>query len=137
MDDTNPTPSVGLHRALWAVQIFLGLAFFAAGAWKSTTPLPDLEKALPWVATTPSALVRFIGVSELLGGVGLILPSALRLLPRLTPIAAALLALVMVLAAGMHASRGELDALPVNAVLGGLALFIAWGRAMAAPIAAK
>ncbi len=135
MSDT--TPSVALHRGLWAAQIFLGLAFFAAGGWKAATPLPDLEKALPWVATTPSALVRFIGVSELLGGIGLILPSALRILPRLTPLAGALLALVMLLAAGFHASRGEFSAIPVNAFLGGIALFIAWGRNTAAPISAK
>jgi uncharacterized membrane protein YphA (DoxX/SURF4 family) len=135
MSDT--TPSVALHRGLWAAQIFLGLAFFAAGSWKTTTPLPDLEKALPWVATSPSALVRFIGISELLGGIGLILPSALRILPRLTPLAGALLALVMVLAAGFHASRGEFGGLPVNAFLGGVALFIAWGRTVPAPISPK
>lgn len=137
MSNTHSTPSVGLHRALWGVQVLVGLAFLAAGSWKATTPLPDLEKALPWVASTPSALVRFIGVSELLGGLGLILPSGLRILPKLTPLAAALLAVVMVLAAAMHASRGELGALPVNFVLGGLALFVAWGRTKAAPIAAK
>lgn len=137
MSDTNSTPSVGLHRALWGVQILLGLAFLAAGGWKASTPMDELAKALPWVATAPSALIRFIGVSELLGGLGLILPSALRILPRLTPLAGALLALVMVLAAGFHASRGEFDALPANAVLGGLALFVAWGRTKAAPIEAK
>lgn len=130
-------PAPWLRYALWAVQVLLGLAFAAAGAMKSTQPIAELAKSLPWAAAVPEALVRFIGVSELLGGVGLVLPSALRVKPGLTALAGAGLVLVMVLAAAFHASRGELGALPVNAVMGALAGFVAWGRWKAAPIAPR
>jgi uncharacterized membrane protein YphA (DoxX/SURF4 family) len=122
------TPPRVLHWSLWGVQGLLALAFLGAGVMKSTTPLADLAKQMPWVADAPSFLPRFIGVSELLGAVGLILPAALRIAPILTPIAASALTLVMVLASLTHASYGEWGALPVNAVLGGLAAFVAWGR---------
>jgi hypothetical protein len=78
-----------------------------------------------------------IGVCELLGAVGLILPSATRVLPVLTPVAASALTLVMVLAAGTHFSYGELPVIGVNVVLGGLAAFVAWGRFRRAPIAPR
>jgi putative oxidoreductase len=74
------------------------------------------------------ALLRFIGVAELAGGLGLILPAATRIRPMLTPLAALGLATIMTLAFVFHIQRGEWDALPVNAVLGALAAFVAWGR---------
>jgi len=69
-----------------------------------------------------------------LGALGLILPAATRIQARLTPLAAAGLVTVMLLAALLHVSRGELGVLPVNLVLGGLAGFVAVGRAKLAPI---
>jgi putative oxidoreductase len=57
--------------------------------------------------------------------------------PRLTPLAAAGLVLVMLLASAFHLSRGEVGALPVNLVLGGIAAFVAWGRSRKAPIRAR
>ena len=80
-------------------------------------------------------LIRFIGVSELAAGLGLLLPAALRVAPRLTVAAAAGLALVMVLAVGFHMGRGEYSAIGTNVVLGGLAGVVAWGRVQKAPIA--
>ena len=65
---------------------------------------------------------------------GLVLPSLTRILPRLTPIAAKGLLIIMILAAGHHLMNGEAKFVPVNAVLGGLALFVAWGRWKKAPI---
>lgn len=128
------TPPKPLRAGLWAAQIVLALAFAAAGSWKATAPIADLTAKLPWVAGSPEALVRFIGASELAGALGLILPAATRIKPWLTPLAAAALALVMVLALGLHASRGEWAGIPPNVVLGGLAAFVAWGRARKAPI---
>ncbi len=133
--DLSPTTSrKGLHISLWVVQGLLGFAFLAAGAMKATAPVADLAAAMPWVSGAMGDYVRFIGVSEFLGGLGLVLPAATRIKPWLTPLAAFLLAVVMVLAAVTHGVRGELDALPVNLVLGGLAAFVAWGRAVAVPI---
>ena len=79
-------------------------------------------------------MIYFIGASELLGAIGLILPAALRIVPKLTGFAGAALALVMVLAAGEHILAGEFSHVPVNVVLGGIAAFVAWGRLAAAPI---
>jgi hypothetical protein len=71
-----------------------------------------------WTRALPPALVRFIGVSELAGALGLIMPAITRIKPRLTPLAAAGLVLVMIFAAAFHILRGELGALLINATLG-------------------
>lgn len=136
---TQAAPTKGfnpLRAALWAVQILLGLAFLMAGFMKATQPYEALSGQMAWVAAVHPMLVKFIGVSELAGGLGLILPSATRIAPWLTVWAAAGLVLVMVLAAGFHIYRGEFAAVPVNLVLGGLAAFVAWGRTRA-PIAPR
>jgi hypothetical protein len=130
------TPSRGLHLGLWAVQVLLALAFGSAGLMKTLTPIDELAKNMPWAAELPQ-LVRFIGLSEFLGAVGLIVPSALRIMPKLTGVAAAALVLVMVLAAGYHVMQGDAAHMAPSLVLGLLAGFVAWGRLAAAPIAPK
>lgn len=127
----------GLRVGLWTVQLLLAAAFGMAGFTKVSTPIDALGAMMPWVLDVPELLVRFIGLSELLGAIGLVLPAATRIQPRLTPLAAAGLVAVMALAALFHASRGEWGALPINAVLGSLAAFVAWGRQQAAPITAR
>lgn len=127
----------GLHIALWVVQLLLVFAFGMAGFMKATTPIAELNKMMPWTLVVGEGMTRFIGASEFAGALGLLLPSITRILPILTPIAGGALALVMVLASGLHASRGEFGVLPINAVLGGLALFVAWGRSIKAPITAR
>ena len=127
-------PSRALHYALWGVQFLLGFAFLAAGVMKATTPIPELLAKMAWVESVPGPLVRFIGVSELLGGIGLLLPSLTGIKPQLSALAGAGLAVVMVLASGLHATRGEYGAIGINVVLGGLAAFVAWGRHKKAPI---
>jgi hypothetical protein len=107
-----------------------------AGFMKLTTPIPELVTKLPWVASLPH-LVRFIGASEIAGSLGLVLPAATRIRPALTSLAALGLVVVMVLAMAFHLSRGEVEALPINLILGGMAAFVAWGRARKAPIAAR
>jgi putative oxidoreductase len=120
---------------LWLVQILLACAFGMAGFMKSTQPIESLaQSGMVWAAQVPVALVRFIGVSELLGAVGLILPAATKIKPSLTPLAALGLLTIMILAMAFHLSRGEAQALPINMVLGGLAAFVAWGRTKKAPI---
>jgi len=126
-----------LHYSLWVVQALLGAAFLMAGFMKATTPLDQLGANMAWVTYTPGALVRFIGISEIAGGLGLILPAATRIKPILTPIAAGALVVVMVLAFITHLVLGEPEGLPVNVVLGGLAAFVAWGRFTKARIAPR
>jgi hypothetical protein len=132
------TPSGrGLRVALWVAQSVTAALFAMAGSMKSTLPIAELATKLPWTASAPEALVRFIGVAELAGAVGLLLPALTRIKPGLTALAGAALTLVMILAAGFHVSRSEFGALPINLVLGSLAAFVAWGRFRAAPIAPR
>jgi uncharacterized membrane protein YphA (DoxX/SURF4 family) len=124
-----------MHILLWVAQILLACAFAMAGVMKSTQPVDALvQGGIAWAGQMPLAMVRFIGVSELLGAIGLILPAATKIKPFLTPLAALGLLTIMILAMGFHLSRGEIQATPINIVLGGLAAFIAWGRTKKAPI---
>lgn len=130
---SSATPSRALNIGLWVAQVLLAVAFGMAGTMKTTKPIAELVKAMPWVSDAP-ALIRFIGLAELAGSLGLLLPSLTRIKPRLTPLAALGLVVVMVLAALFHIARGEVAAVPVNLALGGLAAFVAWGRGRKAPI---
>ncbi|MDY7226511.1 DoxX family protein [Hyalangium rubrum] len=126
-------PSRGLHIGLWVSQVLLALVFAMAGLTKLITPAAELAKATGAIVP-PVELVRFIGVSEIAGTLGLILPSLTRIRPGLTPLAAAALTVVMVLAAGYHLIRGEFSSVPANVIIGALAVFVAWGRFKKAPI---
>lgn len=130
-----PTSKV-LHIGLWVAQGLLAFAFGMAGFMKTTAPIADLAaKGMGFVNHTPEAMVRFIGVAELLGAIGLILPSALRIKPILTPLAAVGLAVIMLLAMKEHLSQNE--SIMVNVILFALAAFVAWGRYAKAPIQGK
>jgi hypothetical protein len=128
------SPSKALHVSLWAAQVLLGLLFLFAGVMKVSQPIAELAQKLVWPGALPEGLVRFIGLSELTGGLGLILPSVTRVKPWLTPLAGAGLLTIMLFASLFHVSRGELGVLPMNFALGGLAAFIAWGRYKKVPI---
>ena len=130
-------PSKTLRGVLWGAQILLALAFLSAGAMKAIQPIAVLVEKMVWPGALPEGLVRFIGVSEFLGGLGLILPAAFRIKPILTPLAGVGLATIMTFASVFHVTRGELGVLPINFVLGGLAAFVAWGRLKKAPISAR
>ena len=131
------TPSKALHITLWIAQGLLAAMFLMAGFMKLTQPLQKLAQMMPWTAQVPETLVRFIGLSELLGAVGLVLPSLLRIKPQLTPWAATGIAVIMLLATFFHISRGETSMIGVNLFIALLAAFIAWGRFKKVPIAAK
>jgi hypothetical protein len=92
--------------------------------------METLSQALGWAGSAP-ALVRFIGIAELAGAAGLLLPMLTRIKPRLTAHAGLGLATVMTLASIFHVFRGELQALPLTITLGAVAAFVAWGRATA------
>lgn len=127
----------GLHITLWIVQIVLALMFGMAGAMKATTPIAVLSKKMAWVESVPSGLVRFIGLCELAGAMGLILPAATRIKPGLTALAATGLLAIMVLAVPFHVSRGETKLIAAPVTLGLLAAFVAWGRLRKAVIAPR
>lgn len=119
-----------LHASLWIAQALLAAMFVMAGVMKIALPVDP-------AMGMPEALVRFIGISELLGGLGMILPAASRVRPVLTPVAAIGLLTVMVLAAGFHVLRGEIASVPITVALGALAAFVAWGRLTKARIAPR
>ena len=126
-----------MKYVLWVLQVLLGLAFLAAGGMKLIQPYAELAQQLAWVSDVPEVLVRFSGLAEVLGGLGLILPAATRILPWLTPVAAAGLALDMLLATLFHLVRGEGGVGVVPLLLGLLAALVAYGRWRMVPILAR
>jgi uncharacterized membrane protein len=127
--------STRLQLALWITQITLALVFAIAGASKTFLAPADLFAMLPDLASMPLALVRIIGIAELAAAVGLLLPSATRIAPVLTPIAASGLAVVVLLAFAFHVREGHTEKLPVVIALAALSAFVAWGRFLRAPVA--
>lgn len=123
-----------IHITLWIAQGLLAVMFIIAGIMKASQPIEALSESLSWVTSVPSELVRFIGVSESLGGLGLLIPSIFRFKPFLTVWAAFGLIAVMVLAVIFHLTRGEFSAIGMNMMLMAISLFIAWGRGKKAPI---
>lgn len=113
---------------LWVLQVLLAAMFAVAGVMKSTQPIPELAERLPYVKDLAPGMVRFIGVAEMAAALGLILPAATGIATVLTPLAATGLVVVMALAAGFHARRGEYSAIAFNAALLVLAAVVAWGR---------
>ncbi|MBU2074938.1 MAG: DoxX family protein [Actinobacteria bacterium] len=110
---------------LWILAGVLAAAFLMAGAMKATQPKAKLAENMPWVEDFSDSQVRAIGVVEILGALGLILPAATGVAVVLTPLAAAGLALTMAGAAVVLARRKEFPNIAVNVVLGGLALLVA------------
>lgn len=125
-----------MNATLWIVQGLLAAAFLAAGLMKASRPIEVLSKQMSWVTSVPPGFVRFVGVAEVLGAIGLILPMVTNILPWLTVAAGGGLAVVMVGAAGVHLSRGEGSHVPANVVLLILALFVVVGRIAIAPAVA-
>lgn len=132
------TSNKGWNIGLWVAQIALAGMFLMAGSMKLTSSPADMAAmGMLWAENSPVALIRFIGISEVLGGLGLILPAATRIMPDLTKLAALGLAVIMVLASGVHIVRGEFEVVPMNAILFALAVFVIWGRSKKAPIAPR
>ncbi len=116
-----------LNFWLWAAAGLLAVLYLLAGFMKATQPIDKLAAQMKWPAELPR-LTRFVGVAEVLGAIGLILPLATGILPWLTPLAAICLIVVQILAAGFHIMRKEYQIVPANIVLLALAAFVAWGR---------
>jgi len=126
-----------LNIMLWIAQCLLGIFFLMGGAYVLFQPVGALADKMSFVNYYSAPMVKFIALSEMLGAIGLILPSLLRIKPSLTPAAAVGLAIIMVLATNYHFTHGEAIATPVTIILGVIALFIAWGRWKISPILSK
>lgn len=117
-----------MEIALWIAQALLALMFLFAGFTKTFQSQEKLATAMPWTTHFPMAFVRFVGIVEILGAIGLILPPLVGIAPVLVPIAAIGLVLTMVGAMIYHVSQKEFSALGMNIILLLIAAFIAWGR---------
>ena len=117
-----------MNIALWIVQILLAVAFLGAGLMKLTQPKDKIAQSMAWAGDFSPTAIKLIGLVEVLGALGLILPAVTGIAPVLVPLAALGLAIVMVGAIITHARRGEKQMIGANVVLLLLALFVAWGR---------
>jgi uncharacterized membrane protein YphA (DoxX/SURF4 family) len=115
---------------LWTVQVLLAALFLFAGVMKLILPLDKMTGPVP----VPGLFLRFIGVCETLGALGLILPGLLRIRPGLTPLAAAGLVIIMVGASVLNLRGGDLFSTAVTVVVGLLAAFVAYGRWKITPL---
>ena len=109
---------------LWTLQVLLAALFLFAGGMKLVTPIAAMTQQV----ALPGAFLRFIGLAEVLGALGLILPGAFRIRPALTPLAAAGLVIIMTGAVGVTmATMGAAQAV-IPGVVGVLAASVAVGR---------
>ncbi|HSL43969.1 MAG TPA: DoxX family protein [Anaerolineales bacterium] len=117
-----------MNIALWVVQILLAAMYGMAGIMK-TFQTAKAKEQLPWAKHRSDGFVRFVGISELLGGLGLILPLVTGILPSLTVLAAIGLILIQLLAIFTeHLPKKEYNVIPINIVLVALAVFVVIGR---------
>lgn len=116
-----------LNVVLWIVQVVLAGMFVMAGMMK-TFQYEKAKAALPWVKEYSKGFVTFVGLVDLLGGLGVVLPALTGVMTSLTPLAALGIAVLMVVAAVFHARRGENQAIGLNVGLLVLAAFVAYGR---------
>jgi uncharacterized membrane protein YphA (DoxX/SURF4 family) len=120
---------------LWILQIVMALAFLAFGF----THAFGYERArtnprTAWMTAVPTNALRTIGLLEIAGAIGLILPALTGIARWLTPVAALLLALLMAFAIVFHFPRREYPNIVFNAILGVLVAVIAYGRLVASPL---
>jgi DoxX-like family len=116
--------------ALWIVQGLLALLFLFAGGMKLVLPLEKMAGPIAF----PGFFLRFIGVVEVLGALGLILPGLLRIRPGLTPLAAAGLVILMIGATVVTLAGGDVAPALIPALVGLLAAFVTYGRWRVAPV---
>jgi hypothetical protein len=119
-----------MNVVLWAISGFLGLGFLVAGSIKLLIRRERLAKAPggEWALDFSAGFIKFLGTVELLGGVGLILPGALDIVPVLVPLAALGLGLIMISAAVVQSRRGAFKHALVNVAYFALLAFVAWRR---------
>lgn len=124
-----------MNIVLWIIQVLLALLFLFAGGTKLVLPIQVLESmGSPNQVHLPGLLMRFIGVCEVLGGLGLILPGLLKIKPGLTALAAAGLVIVMIGAVALTIAGDGIGAAIVPFVVLLLSIFVAYGRWRLAPL---
>lgn len=125
-----------MNKVLWVLQVLFGVYFVGVGVSHFIVP-EGLPAMMEWMYDLDDTLHLVSGTAEILGGLGLILPAVTRIQPRLVPLAAIGLAIVMAGAVVFHLGREEYQQLGTNVFLVVIMLFIAWGRGKAHPISPK
>jgi uncharacterized membrane protein len=125
-----------MNKVLWVLQILFGVYFVAVGVSHFIVP-EGLPAMMEWMYDLDDTLHLVSGTAEILGGLGLILPAVTRIQPRLVPLAAIGLAIVMAGAVVFHLGREEYQQIGSNVFLILIMLFIAWGRGRTHPITPK
>jgi uncharacterized membrane protein YphA (DoxX/SURF4 family) len=115
-----------MNVVLWMLQILLAFLFIFAGGMKLVLPSEELVQQMP--LSLPGWFIRFIGVVELLGGIGVVLPWLVRIRPGLTPLAAAGLTIIMIGAVVYGLAAGDIVSSIIPLAVGILAAFVAYGR---------
>ena len=118
-----------MNIALWIIQSLLALLFLFAGGMKLILPIEEMTQQM----AMPGPFLRFIGVCEVLGGLGLVLPWLVGVRPGLTPLAAAGLVIIMIGATATTIIIGQVVTSILPLVVGILCLFVAYGRWRLAP----
>jgi len=113
---------------LWVVAGLVAVGFLFSGLVKLVLPREKYVASQPWAADAPRWAPKAVGVLEVLGAIGVILPAAIGVVPVLVPLAATGLVLVMVGAVVMHVRRKEIPALVPSGMMLVLAAMVAWGR---------
>ena len=113
--------------SLWAAQILLAI-LLVMGAIMKFLPIEKISPMMPWTGQIPATFVRLLGIIDLLGAVGLILPTSLQIKPKLTFWTALCIIALMLSAIIFHILRGEAAAIGINIFSMIIAVFIAWGR---------
>jgi len=122
-----------MNIALWVVQVLLAAEFLFSGVMKFVTPVEEMTKQMP----LPGWFLHFIGVAELLGGLGLILPGIFAKQTFLTPLAAAGLVVIMIGACVVSLMIGAGILVLIPFVTGLLTAFVGYGRWRIAPLRAR
>ena len=127
---TTPEHRRKRRSALWFAQWFVAVSFGAGAAMKLAMPIPQLAAIWPWAGDLSVFSVRALGVIDLAGAIGIVLPALLRWPAKLTALAALGCSALQACAMIFHATRGEFSALPVNVALlaASAATFIAYTR---------
>ena len=118
-----------LNAALWIVQSLLAALFAFAGSTKLILPIDVLTSmGSPNQILLPAWFIRFIGIAEVLGAIGLILPRLLTIRPQLTALAAACLVIIMIGATSLTFAADGFAPASFPMVVGVLAGSVAYGR---------
>ena len=124
-----------MNIVLWIVQGLLAAMFMMAGFMKLSLPKAELkEKVGSWVEDLSDSQLKLVGLLELLGAIGLVLPMAINVLPVLSPVAALGLGLTMIGALILHLKRKEGNKVAPNIILFALSIFVVIGRFVILPI---